>query len=305
MKPTKRKNADRFGIEPVLNARNKPMFPMMTDRQKAQLLFIARHRFCTVPIIHSLFRGDLARIYFNVQLFKAKNVFFVRVCDNDRDERNIHTPDHLEITDRGIAYLIEEGLLASDPGRPRVTLYKHALLAMEGLVSIEQGISQCPHATLIDWPQIKENLPAPLDNPFEIPCTVDGKDTTAHADSPPFGIRLELSDHTKTRYFPGIEAERGTKNKAEMIEQFKAYIDIENSHQYVDHFGFKKFSFYVPFLIRNFRHTNRLEYCKQLILDLGGSKSILLKEYQKDGPLGYVATTDWQRAGHAPFNLLK
>jgi hypothetical protein len=312
MKPaTKRKNADRLGRQVVLGERGKPKIPVMNERQKSLLLFIARNRLVSFQEIHKHFGGDQEALRKNLRLFRATNVGFIKPCDQDVEERNPLRPVHYEIDDRGVTYLVNEGLLTSEPGRARIKLYKHALLATHGTASIEAGIKDNPHATLLPWDVLKENVPPEtlkLDYPFGVPCTYDGQRSHAHADSPPFGIRLELPDHTKTRYFPGIEADTGSKNRTQMEEQLTKYLDIEANHTYVEHFGFKRYGFYVPFIVKNLYQVNRVEWLKQIILDITkgtGSKTILLKEYDPDAKLGYILTTDWHRAGHAPFNLLK
>ena len=52
-----------------------------------------------------------------------------------------------------------------------------------------------------------------------------------------------------------------------MEEQLSKYLDIEANHTYVEHFGFKRFAFYIPFIVKNLYQTNRIEWLKKIILD--------------------------------------
>ena len=229
---TKRKNASRLGRQPVQGKNGNLKYPTMNDHQTAQTAF---YRTQSPRLFRGYMEALLAAIpaqfgTISFAMFRASNVGFIKPCDQDVEERNPVRPVHYEIDDRGVTYLVNEGLLASEPGRARIKLYKHALLATHGTASIEAGIKDNPQATLLPWDVLKENVPQEtleLDYPFGVPCTYDGEPSHAHADSPPFGIRLELPDHTKTRYFPGIEADTGSKNRTQMEEQLSKYLDIE------------------------------------------------------------------------------
>jgi len=309
MNPTT-KRASRFARQPV-KGRNGVRQPVMNDRWKAVLLFIARNRAVSFQDVHNHFTGDEKSL--RTVLRVLKGLCYIKVCDEDIRQKNCFRPLHYEIDDAGIVFLKKEELLTSTPGRARIGLFNHTLLSTHATTSIEAGIKDKPHATLLPWDALQEIVPEETlkhKYPFGIPCTLDGQSTHAYADSPPFGIRLEFPDHFKTRYFPGIEADTGSKNTTQMEEQISKYLDIEANQQYVAHFGFKKHAFYVPFLIDNhYQHqTSRIEWLTKIILKLTsghGSKIILLKEYEPDASLGYILTTDWKRAGHAPFNLLK
>jgi hypothetical protein len=307
----KQKRTDRLGQAPVIGARGKPKVPLMNERQKQLLLFIAHNRFVAFPEIWSHFGGDQYALRDNLRLFRASNVGFIKPCDQDVQDRNPLRPVHYEIADRGVTYLVKEELLSSEPGQKRITNFKHALLGVHATTSLHTGIKDCPHAALLPWDVLEANVPPEtlaLDYPFGIPCTFDNRTSHAHADTPPFAIRLELPDETKTRYFPGFEADTGSKNRPQMEEQFSKYLDIERNHQYVEHFGFKKFRFYVPFVVKNLYQVNRIKWLQEIILDLTdkkGSKTILLQEYDEKGEPGYLFKRPWQRAGHPPFELSK
>lgn len=304
MKP---KPASRFSRQPV-QGKNGLRNPVMNDRWKAVLLFIARNRLVSFQDIHNHFGGDAKALLTMLRVMRGSNIGFIRVCDQDIKHRNCFRPIHYEIDDRGIVYLMENNLVASEPARAPIKLFEHSLLAAHATTSIEAGIKDCPHATLLPWDMLAKTVPAEtikLKYPFGIPCTVAGEATHSNADSPPFGIRLEFPDHIKTRYF-GIEAHTDSKNHTQMVEQISKYIDIERNQQYVEHFGFKKHSYYALFLVQKYYHTHPVEWLIDIIIKLGGSKIILIKEYEANpSDRGYVLTTDWQRAGHAPLNLLK
>src|SRR5208282_6290308 len=230
------KYADRFAPSTILGKRGRPKRPQMVERQQALLLFISRNRFATFKDCHAFLRGDGDAIRDNLRLLKAENVGYIKVCEQDVDERIHFRPLHYEITDQGVVYLHEEGLISKEPHRPRVSNFKHATLATHGTASFEAGIAACPYATLITWPEIKASKSIPQAtlnkaHPFGIPyADEDGEVRHAYADSPPFGIKLVLPERTKFRFFPGIEADTGTKNREKMIEQFQSYLYITSNH---------------------------------------------------------------------------
>ncbi len=287
---------------------------MMNERQRRLLLFISRNRFCTFKEIHAYLGGDGDSIRDSLRIFKADGVSFIKICEQDRDERIHLRPNHYEIDDRGVVWLAQEGLITEEIQRPRISNFKHATLATHGTASFEAGIEACPHATLITWPDIKasKNIPEKTRDalhPFGIPyADKDGVIGHAYADSPPFGFKLALPDHNKFRFFPGIEADTGTKNREKMIEQFQGYLDIEHTHAYAAHFGFPKFSFYVPFLVKSLYEINRVQWLIDILMDITdgkGSKMILFMPYDPKGEPGYLFTRPWIRAGHDTILLGK
>jgi len=116
---------------------------------------------------------------------------------------------------------------------------------------------------------------ANLDHPFGLPCVVDGEATYAYADSPPFRIRLQRFPSNEGCATIPRHRSRYGKQEARRNDRAVqgAYLDIEANHQYVEHFGFRKFSFYIPFLVKNLHQVNRVEWLKEIILDITGARA--------------------------------
>ena len=308
------KRISRFGNDLVLNKDGKPVVAVMTDRQTRLLSFLERNRYASFDDIHAYLKGDRTALRYTIRVLKAKPNFYIKVCEQDATERNLRRKVRYELHDNGIDYLTRNG---SRVRRMPIQNFKHAALASHATASIEAGIAAAPNARLLPWADILESEAMPaatkrLEHPNGIPTEyhIDGEvfAKTVYADTPPFGIQLEIDGRKKYRFFPGIEADTGTEpvwsanlKRTSIFAKLSAYLAIEKDEAYRSHFGFP--IFFVPFLTTDTTRMRSMMAALEKMTDGKGSKTILFKVQRDDAPAGYLFTEGWSRVGHGPVTL--
>ena len=133
---------------------------------------------------------------------------------------------------------------------------------------------------------------------------------TVRADSPPFGIVLNLDDRNKFRFFPGIEADTATEpiqvsnfDRTSIFSKFKAYLAIESNETYRTHFGFP--IFFVPFVTTSASRMRAMMDELDRITQGLGSKMLIFKIANRDGAPCYLFNEPWERVGYDPILLSK
>jgi hypothetical protein len=311
------KRISRFGSEPVLNGAGKPVQAVMTERQTQLLAFLERNRYATFDDIHAFLSGDPTALRYTIRVLKAKPNCYIKVCDQHAEERNLRRRLAYELDRKGIEYLRESGKLI--PDRRYVRNFTHAALASHATGSIEAGISTAPNARLITWSEIlaSQNMPAAtkrMEHPagMRIAYEIEGivREKTVRADSPPFGIVLDLADRKKFRFFPGVEADTGTEpiavtdfERTSIFSKFKAYLAVEAAETYRTHFGFPVF--FVPFITTNASRMRSMMDELDRITDGRGSKTLIFKVANRESKPGYLFGEPWERVGHDPIVLSK
>jgi hypothetical protein len=300
-----------------LNDDGKPVQAVMTERQMQLLAFLERNRYATFDDIHAFLSGDPTALRYTIRVLKAKPNCYIKVCDQHAAERNLRRKIAYELDKRGIDFLRESGKLIAD--RRYVRNFTHAALASHATASIEAGINAVPNARLISWAEIlsSQNMPAEtkrLDHPAGMRTAYDVEgvvfEKTVRADSPPFGIVLDLDDRKKFRFFPGIEADTGTEpiaisnfERTSIFSKFKAYLAIEASETYRAHFGFP--IFFVPFVTTSAPRLRSMMGELDRITGGRGSKTLIFKIANQDSAPGYLFHEPWERVGHNPITLSK
>ena len=311
------KRISRFGSDPVLNGSGKPVQAVMTERQTQLLAFLERNRYATFDDIHAYLSGDPTALRYTIRVLKAKPNAYIKVCDQHVEERNLRRKIAYELDKRGIEFLRENGRVITD--RRYVRNFAHAALASHATASIEAGISAAPNARLITWSEIlaSQNLPAAtkrMEHPtgMRIAYEIEGIvcEKTVRADSPPFGIVLDLADRKKFRFFPGVEADTGTEpitvsdfERTSIFSKFKAYLAVEAAETYRTHFGFPVF--YVPFVTTSASRMRSMMEELDRITDGRGSKMLIFKVANRESTPGYLFGEPWERVGHDPIVLSK
>jgi len=300
-----------------LNGAGKPVQAVMTERQTQLLAFLERNRYATFDDIHAYLNGDPTALRYTIRVLKAKPNAYIKVCDQHVEERNLRRKIAYELDKRGIEFLRENGRVI--PDRRYVRNFTHAALASHATGSIEAGISAAPNARLITWSQIlaSHNMPAAtkrMEHPagMRVNYEIEGivREKTVRADSPPFGIVLDLADRKKFRFFPGIEADTGTEpitvsdfERTSIFSKFKAYLAIEASETYRAHFGFP--IFFVPFVTTSAPRLRSMMGELDRITGGRGSKTLIFKIANQDSAPGYLFHEPWERVGHNPITLSK
>lgn len=318
---SERKNASRFGREPVIGKTGKPIVPKMARGQIAIVEFLRRNRYATFKDIHAFVGGDKTTVRRNIRILKATHVAYIKVCDQHAKERNLSRPILYELDKNGIAYFTGDPKRAIE--RPPSVNFDHAALASHATAQLEIGINGCPYARLITWPEIKasKNIPkrtAELERPFGIPYfdpeASDDKtpdlvwgvaNRHANGDAPVCGIELTLPDRKKFRFLDW-EADTGSESENVVRSKFRAWLIIEESLDYQLHFGFPKGSFFVPFLCDRLYQTDRVKWLMDILSDMTGgkgSKLLMFMRFKRDGTPGYVFNEPWERVGHDPIIL--
>jgi hypothetical protein len=300
-----------------LNGAGKPVQAVMTERQTQLLGFLERNRYATFDDIHAYLNGDPTALRYTIRVLKARPNAYIKVCDQHVEERNLRRKIAYELEKRGIEFLRENGRVI--PDRRYVRNFTHAALASHATASIEAGISVVPNARLITWSEIlaSQNMPAAtkrMEHPagmriaYEIESIV--REKTVRADSPPFGIVLDLADRKKFRFFPGIEADTGTEpitvsdfERTSIFSKFKAYLAVEAAETYRTHFGFPVF--FVPFVTTSASRMRSMMEELDRITDGRGSKTLIFKVANRENRPGYLFGEPWERVGHDPIVLSK
>jgi hypothetical protein len=311
------KRISRFGSDPVINGEGRPVQAVMTGRQTQLLAFLERNRYATFDDIHAYLKGDPTALRYTIRVLKAKPNCYIKVCDQHAEERNLRRKIAYELDRKGIDYLRSNGSVIPDRGYVRN--FTHAALASHATASIEAGISAAQNARLITWSEIlsSQNMPAAtrqMEHPSGMPIAyeIEGvvREKTVRADSPPFGIALNVDDRKKFRFFPGIEADTGTEpisvsnfERTSIFSKFKAYLAIEANETYRTHFGFP--IFFVPFVTKSPSRMRSMMDELDRVTHGRGSKTIIFKVANPDGPAGYLFNEPWERAGYDPINLSK
>jgi hypothetical protein len=311
------KRISRFGSDPVLNDGGNPVRAVMTERQMQLLAFLERNRYATFDDLFAYLRGDPTALRYTIRVLKAKPNCYIKVCDQHAEERNLRRKVAYELDKRGIELLRENGMLI--PDRRYVRNFTHAALASHATGSIEAGISAAPRARLITWSEIlsSQNMPAEtkrMEHPAGMPAAyeIDGAahQKTVRADSPPFGIVLNLDDRNKFRFFAGIEADTATEpiqvsnfDRTSIFSKFKAYLAIEANETYRTHFGFP--IFFVPFVTTSASRMRAMMDELDRITQGLGSKMLIFKVANRDGAPGYLFHEPWERVGYDPILLSK
>jgi hypothetical protein len=311
------KRISRFGNDPVLNGGGTPVEAVMTERQTQLLAFLERNRYATFNDIHAYLSGDPTALHRTIRVLKAKPNCYIKVCDQHAEERNLRRKIAYELDKKGIEFLRESGKLI--PDRRYVRNFTHAALASHATGSIEAGISAATNARLISWAEVlsSESMPAAtkrMKHPagMRIAYEIDGivHEKTVRADSPPFGIVLDLADRKKFRFFPGVEADMGTEpitasnfERTSIFGKFKAYLAVEAAETYRTHFGFPVF--FVPFVTTSASRMRSMMDELDRITDGRGSKTLIFKVANRDGAPGYLFGEPWERVGHDPIVLSK
>ena len=225
------KRISRFGSDPVVNGNGKPVHAVMTERQSQLLAFLERNRYATFDDIHAYLNGDPTALRYTIRVLKAKPNCYIKVCDQHVEERNLRRKLAYELDRNGIDYLRENGRII--PDRRYVRNFTHAALASHATASIDAGINAAPHARLISWAEIlaSQNMPDAtkrMEHPagMRIAYELDGvlREKTIRADSPPFGIVLDLGDRKKV---PILSRHRGRhRHRADHRIQFRAHLDL-------------------------------------------------------------------------------
>ena len=289
----------------------------MTERQTQLLAFLERNRYATFDDIHAYLKGDPTALRYTIRVLKAKPNCYIKVCDQHAEERNLRRKIAYELDRKGIEYLRGNGSII--PDRRYVRNFTHAALASHATASIEAGISAAQNARLITWSEIlsSQNMPAAtklMEHPSGMPIAyeIDGvvREKTVRANSPPFGIALSVDDRKKFRFFPGIEADTGTEpisvsnfERTSIFSKFKAYLAIEANETYRTHFGFP--IFFVPFVTTSPSRMRSMMDELDRVTGGRGSKTIIFKVANPDGPAGYLFNEPWERVGYDPIILSK
>ena len=300
-----------------MNGAGKPVQAVMTERQTQLLAFLERNRYATFEDIHAYLSGDPTALRYTIRVLKAKPNCYIKVCDQHAEERNLRRRLAYELDRRGIEYLRESGKLI--PDRRYVRNFTHAALASHATGSIEAGISAAPNARLISWAEIlsSQSMPAAtkrMGHPAGMRVTyeIDGilREKAVRADSPPFGIVLDLADRKKFRFFPGVEADMGTEpitasnfERTSIFGKFKAYLAVEAAETYRTHFGFPVF--FVPFVTTSGARMRSMMDELHRITGGRGSKMLIFKVASRDSSPGYLFGEPWERVGHDPIFLSK
>ncbi|MGP8261422.1 MAG: hypothetical protein ACLQMV_01060, partial [Rhodoblastus sp.] len=183
-----------------MNGAGKAVQAVMTERQTQLLSFLERNRYATFDDIHAYLSGDPTALRYTIRVLKAKPNCYIKVCDQHAEERNLRRKIAYELDKRGIDFLRESGKLI--PDRRYVRNFTHAALASHATASVEAGISAAPYARLITWAEILASQSQPaatkrMEHPAGMPIAyeIDGvvREKTVRADSPPFGIELDLA----------------------------------------------------------------------------------------------------------------
>ncbi|MDR3571042.1 MAG: hypothetical protein P4L81_02490 [Candidatus Pacebacteria bacterium] len=300
-----------------MNDDGKPVRAVMTGRQTQLLAFLERNRYATCDDIHAYLKGDRTALRRTIRVLKASPNFYIKVCDQHAEDRNLRRKIAYELDRRGIDYLRETGKIIAD--RRYVRNFTHAALASHATASIEAGITTMPHARFIAWSEIlsSQSMPAAtkrMEHPAGMPTAyeVDGilYQKTVRADSPPFGIVLTIDDRKKFRFFPGIEADTGTEPiavsdfaRTSIFSKFKAYLAIEDNETYRTHFGFP--IFFVPFVTTSAVRMRSMMEELARITGGRGSKTLLFKVASRDSAHGYLFSEQWERVGYDPIVFSK
>jgi len=304
-----KRNADRFADEDLLNARGRPTIANIDNpRLLAILEFLSIHRYATFDDLIAHLGGDPTSLRRLIQVAKSRSNRLLHIPDQISQQHNVSKKVVYELGARGVQILKERGHRILE--RP-VSNFDHATLAAHATASIQTGIDAQPNASLITWDQIKQRKKTPAtdaSSPFDIPYqSVDGP-RHVRADSPIFGIKLDLGTHSLYRFFPGIEADNATKSDRLIAEQLSAYLAIERDRIPETYYAFPPKSWYVPFLVRNAHQADRVKWMIEILNRLtngAGSKTILFMRYNPDGKPGYLFTEPWWRAGYEPVYLNK
>ena len=119
-----------------------------------------------------------------------------------------------------------------------------------------------------------------------------------------------MDDRKKFRFFPGIEADTGTEpisvsnfERTSIFSKFKAYLAIEANETYRTHFGFP--IFFVPFVTTSPSRMRSMMDELDRVTGGRGSKTIIFKVANPDGPAGYLFNEPWERVGHDPIVFSK
>jgi hypothetical protein len=300
-----------------LNGDGKPVHAVMTDRQNRLIDFLERNRYATFADIHAYLKGDETALRRTIRVLKGKPNFFIKVCDQHAEDRNLRRKVVYELDRRGIDYLRDNGRVVAD--RKYVRNFTHAALASHATASIETGVSAAAHARIITWAEIllSQSMPAAtkrLEFPMAIPTTytVNGVvfEKVVRADTPPFGIVLTSGDEKRYRFFPGIEADTGTEpiaalnfERTSIFSKFKAYLAIEADEAYASHFGFP--IFFVPFLTKSAARKRTMMAELDRITGGRGSTTLIFAAARSDGAPGYLFDEPWERVGYDPITFAK
>ena len=186
---------------------------------------------------------------------------------------------------------------------------KHEYMITHGKVHVEAGVRLCEPATFNHWEKNRKRDFTPVEtansHSIAIPCSDEAKPNTATPDAFIFSIAL-TRPYEKERFI-AFEADRGTKNRAQMTEQIQGWIDIITNQTYYTHLGIKPGSFFFLFLVRNHHQTDRIKWLHEIVLEMTDNKTakeFLFQQYVPMGEIGFVVTRDCLRAGNSPLNLL-
>src|SRR5271170_1452406 len=218
------------------------------------------------------YEGAVRRI---LVFLASTSVSFVDISPEDHDDPNPNRHLHWLINDRGIAHLITAERISLGLRRPPAQPLKHEYMITHGMVHVEAGARLCEPATFNHWEKNRKRDFTPEETAnslsIAIPCSEEAKPATATPDAFIFSIALTLPyDHER---FIAFEADRGTRNRAQMIEQFQGWIDVINNQTYKTHFGIKPGSFFVLFLVRNHDQTDRIKWLHEIVLELTDKKT--------------------------------
>jgi hypothetical protein len=253
------------------------------------------------------YEGAVRRI---LVFLNSTSVSFVEICPEDFDDPNPNRHLHWLITEKGIAHLLNAGRVSVGLRRPPAQPLKHEHMITHGMVHVEAGARLCESTTFNHWEKNRKRDFTPQEtansHSIAIPRSDEAKPSTATPDAFIFSIALTLP-YEKERFI-AFEADRGTKNRAQMIEQIQGWIDVIKNQTYRTHLGIKPGSFFILFLVRNHDQTDRIKWLQEIVLELTDyktAKAFLFQHYDLRGELGYVVTRDCLRAGNDPLNLLK
>ena len=308
MSAAKRK---RLNTTPIVNPRTGKLVDLeITDRDIAIFEALAfRFHYLSPQWMAPVLQVPLSSLYHRTrELLRPQNAY-LRVSP----EQDNNTEDYLwgnlfyALDDRG-RYALENGGYKL-PKRHAPTGLRHQLLIDMPMASFQIAANTSPHLDIIWWKDLAERCKAA--NPLAIPLP---DDRTLHFDGLPFVIKRTFDK--STYMFCVMEADCRTeplrtndvnKYRATIEQKVTDYIHILESGTYASHFGAQ--NFFILFITITISRRNAIiEVVHQLTQGKPHLRKCFLAAFHqvfnkkpKPQPTGYIAETEFVRAGLPPF----
>jgi predicted transcriptional regulator len=300
------RSRSRASTEPYFNPRTGEIVERHIRDSDIELLkLFAHHRYLSAPYVAALLQRSEQGVSRRLRSLKEKNVGLVKLCETQREDRNLRTVGFLyyDIDAAGITTLAEEGIYITPPKAPKN--FVHALMVHQIIASFAIGVVG------------REDIRLAFEGAQRILLGKrNGKDHYMISDYPHFAI--ERTADGKRRSIPSIEADTGSepimaydRERSGICNKFEDYIYAIENDLFRKQYGVR--TFYIPFITRNER---RLQSIMECLANMTDKKRELrqyflfkthptLKSREKPRATGHMLTEPWKRVQYPDVQLDK